>query len=82
MNQPPVNGLGHALRSALLWALDRALADPAVQASVLTGSARSFSGGADLPPLRTVKLDQAGADASWQPAPLLVELAGCGGTFT
>lgn len=55
MNHPPVNGLGHALRSALLAGLDRALADPAVQAVVLTGSARSFSGGADVKEFGTAK---------------------------
>ncbi len=55
MNHPPVNGLGHALRSALLAGLDRALADPAVYAVVLTGSARSFSGGADVKEFGTPK---------------------------
>jgi 3-hydroxyacyl-CoA dehydrogenase len=45
---PPVNGLGAALRQGLMQALDRALADAAVQAIVVTGSARAFSGGADV----------------------------------
>ena len=45
LNNPPVNGLGHALRSGIVAALDQALADPQVQAIVLTGSARAFSGG-------------------------------------
>jgi 3-hydroxyacyl-CoA dehydrogenase len=45
---PPINGLGAALRSELLNALDRALADPAVKAVVLTGNERAFSGGADV----------------------------------
>lgn len=44
-NNPPVNGRGHALRSSIAAALDQALADPQVQAIVLTGSARAFSGG-------------------------------------
>ncbi len=48
MSHPPVNGLGAALRNGILESLDRALADPAVQAVVLTGSARAFSGGADV----------------------------------
>ena len=43
LNNPPVNGLGHALRSGIVAALDQALADPQVQAIVLTGSARAFS---------------------------------------
>jgi 3-hydroxyacyl-CoA dehydrogenase len=48
MTTPPVNGLGHALRTALLAGLDRALADPAVHAVVLTGGETLFSGGADV----------------------------------
>ncbi|WP_326538334.1 3-hydroxyacyl-CoA dehydrogenase NAD-binding domain-containing protein [Pseudorhodoferax sp.] len=50
---PPVNGLGAALRADILRALDRALADPSVQAVVLTGSERAFSGGADVKELGT-----------------------------
>ena len=42
MNNPPVNGLGHALRIAIVAALDQALADPQVAAIVLTGSDRSL----------------------------------------
>jgi len=37
LQNPPVNGLGHALRSGIVAALDRALADPAITAVVLTG---------------------------------------------
>ena len=42
LDHPPVNGLGAALRSALLEALDRALADPAVAAIVVPGNGRAF----------------------------------------
>ncbi len=45
---PPVNGIGLALRSGLLAALDAALADPAVGAIVVTGGEQVFSGGADV----------------------------------
>jgi 3-hydroxyacyl-CoA dehydrogenase len=45
MQNPPVNALGHALRDGLMTALG-ALGD--AQAVVLTGSARAFSGGADI----------------------------------
>ncbi|MBP7438986.1 MAG: enoyl-CoA hydratase/isomerase family protein, partial [Acidovorax sp.] len=55
---PPVNGLGHALRSGIVAALDQALADPQVQAIVLTGSARAFSGGADVREFGTPKAGQ------------------------
>ncbi len=48
LHNPPVNGLGSALRRALLESLDRALADPAVMAVVITGSERAFCGGADV----------------------------------
>jgi 3-hydroxyacyl-CoA dehydrogenase len=48
LDNPPVNGLGNALRAALLEYLRKADADPAVQAVVLIGSAKAFSGGADI----------------------------------
>ncbi len=48
MNKPPVNGLGFELRSGIVEALDEATANAAVKAIVLTGTARAFSGGADV----------------------------------
>lgn len=48
MDKPPVNGLGHGLRSALWAAVERLEADPAVRALVITGSDKAFSGGADI----------------------------------
>ena len=48
LDNPPVNGLGNALRAALLEYLKQADADPAVRAVVLIGSAKAFSGGADI----------------------------------
>jgi 3-hydroxyacyl-CoA dehydrogenase len=48
LNNPPVNGLGNALRAALLEYLRKADADSGVQAAVLIGSAKAFSGGADI----------------------------------
>jgi 3-hydroxyacyl-CoA dehydrogenase len=48
MNNPPVNGLGNALRAGVMDALNKADADAAVKAVVLIGSARFFSGGADI----------------------------------
>jgi len=48
MNNPPVNGLGTAVRAGLAEGLDRALADLAVVALVLIGSGRMFSAGADI----------------------------------
>ncbi|HSW15056.1 MAG TPA: 3-hydroxyacyl-CoA dehydrogenase NAD-binding domain-containing protein [Solimonas sp.] len=48
MDSPPVNGLGLELRSGILEGLDRANADPAIAAIVLIGTAKAFSGGADI----------------------------------
>ena len=48
LTNPPVNGLGNALRAALMEHLKKAEADPAVKAVVLIGSAKAFSGGADI----------------------------------
>ena len=48
MNNPPVNGLGNALRAGILEALKRAEADAQVKAVVLIGAGKAFSGGADI----------------------------------
>ena len=43
IDNPPVNGLGHATRKALIDGLERALDDRAVRAIVITGTERVFS---------------------------------------
>src|SRR5437588_3753467 len=48
LNNPPVNGLGNALRAAIMEYLKKAEGDPEVKGAVLIGSARAFSGGADI----------------------------------
>src|SRR6187431_1084960 len=48
MNNPPVNGLGHATRVGLTTGLEQANADPSVKSIVITGAGKAFSGGADL----------------------------------
>ncbi len=48
MNNPPVNGLGFDLRRDIVEGLARAEADANAKAVVLIGSARAFSGGADI----------------------------------
>jgi 3-hydroxyacyl-CoA dehydrogenase len=45
---PPVNGLGFAVRTGLRDAVEAAMTDDGVQAVVITGSGRMFSGGADI----------------------------------
>jgi 3-hydroxyacyl-CoA dehydrogenase len=48
LNNPPVNGLGHATRLGITQGLEKANADPAVKAIVITGAGKAFSGGADI----------------------------------
>jgi 3-hydroxyacyl-CoA dehydrogenase len=48
LNNPPVNGLGNALRAAIMQHLKKADADPAVKGALIIGSAKAFSGGADI----------------------------------
>ena len=48
LDNPPVNGLGHALRSGIVEGVDRANADADVKAIVLIGAGKAFSGGADI----------------------------------
>ena len=55
MNNPPVNGLGHATRSGIFEGLKKALADSAVRAIVITGAGKAFSGGADIKEFNTPK---------------------------
>jgi len=55
MNNPPVNGLGHATRLGLASGLEQANADPSVKAIVITGGGKAFSGGADINEFGTPK---------------------------
>jgi 3-hydroxyacyl-CoA dehydrogenase len=55
MDNPPVNGLGHATRLGITSGLERAQADPAVKAIVITGAGKAFSGGADIKEFGTPK---------------------------
>jgi 3-hydroxyacyl-CoA dehydrogenase len=48
LNNPPVNGLGLATRTAAVKGIQQALADDAVRAIVITGAGKAFSGGADI----------------------------------
>ncbi|MEK8045870.1 3-hydroxyacyl-CoA dehydrogenase NAD-binding domain-containing protein [Ideonella margarita] len=48
LNNPPVNGLGHATRLAVAQGVAQAQADAAVQAIIITGAGKAFSGGADI----------------------------------
>lgn len=48
MNNPPVNGLGHSTRHAIVESMKLALNDDAVKAIIITGAGKAFSGGADI----------------------------------
>jgi 3-hydroxyacyl-CoA dehydrogenase len=48
LDNPPVNGMGHALRAAVAEGLRNAASDPDVRAVVITGAGNAFSGGADI----------------------------------
>ncbi len=48
LDNPPVNGLGQAVRAGLQAAFRRAHADPAINAVVITAANGTFCGGADI----------------------------------
>jgi 3-hydroxyacyl-CoA dehydrogenase len=48
LENPPVNGLGYATRVSITDGLQKAAADGAVKAIVLTAAGKTFSGGADI----------------------------------
>ena len=48
LHNPPVNGLGFAVRTGLQAALEAAAGDDAVRAVVIAGSGKMFSAGADI----------------------------------
>jgi 3-hydroxyacyl-CoA dehydrogenase len=55
LNNPPVNGLGLATRQAVVQGVLQANQDPAVEAVVITGAGKAFSGGADIREFGTPK---------------------------
>jgi 3-hydroxyacyl-CoA dehydrogenase len=55
LDNPPVNGLGHELRSGIVSGLERARTDRNIKAVVLIGAGKSFSAGADIREFNTPK---------------------------
>jgi 3-hydroxyacyl-CoA dehydrogenase len=55
LDNPPVNGLGHATRAGVVAGVERANADAAVAAIVFIGAGKLFSGGADIREFNTPK---------------------------
>jgi 3-hydroxyacyl-CoA dehydrogenase len=53
LNNPPVNGMGHAMRKDVADNLDAALNDDDVTAIVIIGAGRLFCGGADIKAFNT-----------------------------
>ena len=52
---PPVNGLGHELRTGIVEGVRKAEADSDVSAIVIIGAGKAFSGGADIREFNTPK---------------------------
>ena len=48
LDNPPLNGLNHELRSGVAAGIDRASADALVAAVIIIGAGRAFSSGADI----------------------------------
>ena len=55
LDNPPVNGLGFETRKGITDGIERAENDAAVQAIVITGAGKAFSGGADIREFGTPK---------------------------
>ena len=58
LNNPPVNGLGLATRRAVVEGVNRANADASIEAIVITGAGKAFSGGADITEFGTERATQ------------------------
>ena len=71
LNNPPVNALGPPLLEAVREALEAFRGDEGVQAVVLIGGGRAFSGGADINQFGKITSGQASREAS--PFPGLLE---------
>ncbi len=72
LDNPPVNGLGAAVRQALWDGIEAALADDDVTAVVITGAGRLFSGGADI---REFQTPAAAAEPNLRQVIALIEAA-------
>ena len=58
LDNPPVNGLGYDLRKGIVDGLKKAEQDSAIEAVVITGSERAFSGGADISEFNTPRMSR------------------------
>lgn len=53
LNNPPVNGMNFQTRAAVVDGINRALDDANIEAIVITGAEKAFSGGADIKEFNT-----------------------------
>ncbi|WP_244827909.1 3-hydroxyacyl-CoA dehydrogenase NAD-binding domain-containing protein [Caballeronia sp. TF1N1] len=58
LDNPPVNGLGHATRLGIVEGIERARDEDNVRAIVVIGAGKAFSGGADITEFNTPKATQ------------------------
>jgi 3-hydroxyacyl-CoA dehydrogenase len=58
LNNPPVNGLGFSTRLGIVEGVEKAQADASVNAIVIIGAGKAFSGGADITEFNTPKATQ------------------------
>ena len=55
LDNPPLNGLNHEVRTGLVGGIDRASADTGVKAIIFIGAGKAFSSGADIREFNTPK---------------------------
>jgi len=58
LDNPPVNGLSHGLRQGIIDGIKKAEQDSSIEAIIITGTDRAFSGGADITEFGTPKVMQ------------------------
>ncbi|MFC3713810.1 3-hydroxyacyl-CoA dehydrogenase NAD-binding domain-containing protein [Sphingoaurantiacus capsulatus] len=80
LDSPPVNALGADVRDGLAGAVDKAVADPAVEAIVLICAGRTFIAGADISefgkPPRGIGLHEVQAKIENAPKPVVAAIHG------
>ena len=55
LDNPPLNGLNHELRSGVAAGIDKASTEAAIDAVVIIGAGKAFSSGADIREFNTPK---------------------------
>lgn len=80
IDSPPVNALSAAVRGGILECVQRAIADPSIQAIVLTCAGRTFIAGADITefgkPPKKPNLDEVLTSIESSPKPVVAAIHG------